>query len=62
MGRIALFCLALVPAALLILLACSAVKAFKAGDKMTALFDTIAFFVLFSLIAAAVLIFCFGFA
>ena len=43
-GWIALFCLTLVPAALLVLFAGSAVKAFRAGDKKTALFDTIAFF------------------
>ena len=59
-GWIALFCLTLVPAALLVLFADSAVKAFRAGDKKTALFDTIAFFALFSMIAAVVLIICFA--
>ena len=60
MGLIALFCLALFPAALLVLLAGSAVKAFRAGDIKKALYDTLAFLALFSLIAVIVLTICFA--
>lgn len=56
MGWIALFCLAAGPAVLLAYLAGCAVKSFREGDKKTALYDTIAFSVVFLLIAAAVLI------
>lgn len=59
MGWIALFCIAAVPAALLIVLAGGAVRSFRAGYKKTALYDTVAFLALFSLMTGVVLVFGF---
>ena len=60
MGYIALFCISILPAALLAFLAVSAVRAYKAGDKMLAMMDAIVFLILFVLIAAAVLMYFFA--
>ena len=60
MGYIALFCISILPAALLVFLAVSSVRAYKAGDKMLAMMDAIVFLILFVLIAAAVLMYFFA--